>query len=191
MVSQFIIGLIIGIIVNYLYVLITQTDKEAQQLREEFNASPHFLNPKEWRLILSAALLGCLLGYVLTGFSQIVQALQKFLPPNPFYFLTVIASLFTYRILDIIQSKSDTYEQTDNTYYNEYLPNSSTIKQVNWKLLLLSLMPGFVLGGVFAGICEVTDIIENSEAFSPSFYLFVSLGTFVCYRILAWKRQRN
>ena len=53
--------------------------------------------------------------------------------------------------------------------------------ETRWRLLAFSLIPGFFLGAVMAGFYEGLGLIEEAEAFSPSFYAFVSLGTIVSY----------
>ena len=57
-------------------------------------------------------------------------------------------------------------------------------QKIRWKLLLLSVIPGFILGGVIAGIMEGAEMAEDIEAFSTGFYVLISIGSIISYMIL-------
>ena len=57
-------------------------------------------------------------------------------------------------------------------------------QQIRWKLLLLSVIPGFFLGAVIAGIMEGADMVEDIAAFSTGFYVLISIGSIISYVVL-------
>ena len=64
-------------------------------------------------------------------------------------------------------------------------PEESTEPQkIRWKLLLLSVIPGFFIGAIMAGIMEGAEMAEDIEAFSTGFYVLISVGSIISYAVL-------
>ncbi len=88
-----------------------------------------------------------------------------------FIFIAVILSIFSVFIaVKIKNRKVRDFEHDDQ-------PQGDT----RWGLIAISLIPGFFIGALMAGFYEGLGVIENSEAFSPSFFIFVSIGSILSY----------
>ena len=61
---------------------------------------------------------------------------------------------------------------------------NQTPPPTRWWLLGLSVIPGFFVGAIMAGILESMNLIEDAEAFSPAFYIFISIGSILSYWVL-------
>lgn len=77
-------------------------------------------------------------------------------------------------------------EEIDATRETDAPPTQSETKpKTNWGLIVFSILPGFVIAGIASGILEHRGILSTTEAFSPMFYILVSLGSIFSFWVLS------